>query len=102
LWVSRLYRMVDKDKLKKKDYLPSIGRFLFLWAKAYANREAICELSDTPTDTTSFDKGLRELGLPVTIGKSTVTFHRDRSFYIDTLDDKLLQQMEQMKKDGVK
>jgi len=102
LWVGRLYCVIDESRFKKPKYLPSIARFLYLWAKAYASREHICELSGTPFDTSNLDKGFRKLGLPFTAGKTTAVFYSDKSFSIDTIDKDLVQQMEQMKKDGEK
>ena len=105
LWVSRLCGAISPNpKAMKKDtqkMLYSIAHYLYQWSEAYATRERICELSDTPINTNLLDKSLREGGEPITVDKTTITFYRkDQSFYIDTIDENLLKQMEQMKKDG--
>lgn len=102
LWVARLYGLIDESRLKKSKLLPSIARFLFIWAEAYAMREAICELAGTSFDTTTLDKGLYELGEPVTAGKTTLIHYRDKSLTIDTIDEDLLRQMEEIEKEGEK
>ena len=99
LWVSRLHgQAAYLIRLKPKwDFL----YFLFQWSEAYACRERICELSDTPFDTSGLDKGIIDGGLAFTAGESTLIQYRD-GFSIDTIDKALLRQMEQMKKDGEK
>jgi hypothetical protein len=103
IWIGRLYTTIDKSKLKAKKYLTSIAKYLFSWAQAYAMREIVCNTAGTPFDTTSLDRPYREsAGYPITAGKTTLIHYPDRSFYIDTIDENLLQQMEQMKKEGEK
>ncbi len=107
LWVSRLYGIISPNPKATKKNLPkmlySIAHYLYQWAESYATRERICELSGTPFNTKSLDKSLREGGEPITVDKTTITFYRkDQSLYIDTIDKKLLKQMEQIEKDGEK
>ena len=84
--------------------MPKVAASLWAWSEAYAEREIICKLSETPFDTSELDRALREGGvIPVTVSKTVLTFYpQDKSFSIDTADKELRQQMEQMKKDGEK
>lgn len=102
IWIGRLYTTIDKSKLKIKKLLPSIAKYLFLWSKAYATREIICKNAGMPfLDTTSLDKLYRQsAGYPITADKTTVVFYPDRSFYIDTIDENLLQKIEHIKTEG--
>lgn len=105
LWVSRLYGIITPNpKVMKKDpqkMLYSIAHYLYQCSEAYATREKICQLSGTPFDTTSLDKALRDGAEFNTFDKTIISSYRkDQSFSIDTIDEKLTKQMEQMKKDG--
>lgn len=101
IWISRLYSMIRAEQFKKIKYQKSIAAFLFGWAKAYSQREIECQLAGIDFDTTSLDKKYRNLeGYPLTVNKTTIVFNKDRSFSIDTIDEKLLEQFK--KKDGEK
>ncbi|MFC1913134.1 hypothetical protein ACFLX7_02960 [Chloroflexota bacterium] len=97
-WISRLHGIVNIHSLKKKTR-PEAARWLYVWAEAYATRERICEKAKTPFDTSRLDEALRKGAQPVTIGE-TIIYHFGDEIEIDTLDERLLQQMEEMKKDG--
>ena len=53
LWVARLYTF--KRNIK----------FLYQWVKTYAEFERLCQLSETPLDTSILDKGIRQVSWPV-------------------------------------
>jgi hypothetical protein len=101
LWVSRLYGITSPDALKKNNDIKmvrSIGQYLYQWSEAYATREKLCELSNTPFDTTKLDRLIITRGIPVTSGKTTLINYPGSSvFEIDTIDNELIAKME---KDG--
>lgn len=102
LWIAQLRGMLNDLRLAKRKDLPTIAQFLLLWAKAYAQRERICELSGTPFDTSTLDKGIRMQGLPITINKTALIHYADRSLEIDTVDKDLLERINQIQKEGEK
>lgn len=72
LWVSRLYIQVvwsaglpvDIRNIKPNKR-PDLARALLDWARAYAQLEVICHLSDTDLNSTDLDKSLRKGDTPV-------------------------------------
>lgn len=99
LWIARLHAIVGISQIKTKD-IPKIASFLWRWSEAYALREVICELSGVLFDTSELDNAIRKGATPVIVGKTILTFYPEGRFAIDTADKKLLEQMEQMEKEG--
>ena len=98
LWISRLYGFTEY--VRRRDPKWDFEFFLFQWSEAYSCRERVCELSNTPFDTSRFDNGVINRGLPITAGASTIIRYPDSSLELDTLDKDLLRQVEEAAENG--
>jgi hypothetical protein len=117
LWITRLYGIITLREIEKAQevhrkakeqseeeiakYKRNRASFLWAWAEAYATLEVICRLSGVPVETSKLDKAMRQAGTPVTVGKTILIFYPDNRFeIIGTMDEKLLQQLQEMHKKG--
>jgi len=63
LWISRLYKLFDHAEKfldeEGEEHIKEVNELIYGWARAYAEREIICDLNNYYFDTLALDQALR-------------------------------------------